>query len=176
MVEHVFRANVTTTQTDVSGQENVLDASLTRQDSLVSIASMDTMEMHSTSSVMVSRQYIERGISKETVLCCVCGRVKHELIGESVHSKEIQKLSLQASDSVVCFVLFVCLFLFLFFDRPVEMLVKCLNGNLRKGICSISSVVFIFVPLPPQLVHAVKLVPWINNVIGSVVNAIVKQK
>ena len=56
------------------------------------------------------------------------------------------------------------------------MLVKCLNGSLRKGICSISSVVFMLVPMPCQLVHAVKLVPWINNVVGSVVNAIVKQK
>ena len=70
LVEHAFRASVTTTQTDVSGQENVLDASLTQQDSLVSIVSMDTMEMHSTSSVIVSRKYIERGISKEAVLCC----------------------------------------------------------------------------------------------------------
>ena len=29
------------------------------------------------------------------------------------------------------------------------MLVKFLNGNLQKGICSISSLVFILVPMPP---------------------------
>ena len=127
LVEHAFRASVTTTQTDVSGQDNVLDASLTRQDSLVSIVSMDTTEMHSTTSVMVSRQYIERGISKEAVLCCVCGRVKHELIGQIVYNKETQNLSLQALDSVVCFVLFVCLFLFLMFCQIccVRDLMKC---------------------------------------------------
>ena len=78
--------------------------------------------------------------------------MKHELKGEIVHNKEIQKLSLQASDSVVRFVLFVFIIFFLsdlLCQRPDEKLVKFLNGNLRKGICSISSLVFILVPMPP---------------------------
>lgn len=54
LVEHVCHASVITTQTDVSGQESVLDASLTLPASPASIAQMDISEMLSISSAMVS--------------------------------------------------------------------------------------------------------------------------